>query len=93
VSGTFTQKAIYITIHQPDVSTPLRFAQHDNFTQGMRKIVIFRRKTGILVALRRFLGKIREELNNEYRLLNIEYRGKKWGNNKTANKFISELVH
>ena len=53
---------------------------------------IFRRKSGILVAIWRFLGKIREELNNEYRLLNIEYRGKKWGNNKTANKFISELV-
>ena len=38
------------------------FAQHDNFTQGMRKMDIFRRKMGILIALRRFFLIMFDEL-------------------------------
>ena len=33
---------------------------------------VFKEKTGILIVLRGFLGRIRKELNNEYRITNIE---------------------
>ena len=33
---------------------------------------VFKEKTGILIVLRGFWGKIRKELNNEYRITNIE---------------------
>lgn len=42
-------------------------------------MVIFRRKTGISVVIWRFLDKIYNELNNEYRITNKQLRSNNGG--------------
>ena len=61
-----------------------------SFTHNESQVItIFRLKTGILVASWRFLGKMIDEWNHKYRIMNNELRGfvklrrdKKKGDNK-----------
>jgi hypothetical protein len=58
----------------------LLYTKHVTSRIEHRVMDIFRPKSWILVVLRRFLSKIRVELNNEFRITNIEL---KMGENKT----------